>query len=279
MIKAIFFDIDGTLVNSHSKAHETTKEAIRSAQQRGILCGVATGRGPVRLERLIDYLNLDVYIAYNGQLVYTEDEVVYAKSFCQPVLEEIVSFAEENRRQILFGSRDKIEGSKTVRFGNSKLAKRFAKLLPKKFPVAFFKKAMRWFSGKHYKDRYRNLPILQEPIYQCILISPETEKDKLIKGLPNCEFQRSNPYSVDVIPKGGSKIKGIEAFAEANGIKLSEVMAFGDHFNDIEMLSNVGVGVAMGNAQDRVKEIADFVTHSNEEDGIAYAMKHFGVID
>lgn len=65
MIKAIFFDIDGTLVTNRSKALESTKQAINYARKNGILCGVATGRSPIKIKEIIDDLELDMYVVYN----------------------------------------------------------------------------------------------------------------------------------------------------------------------------------------------------------------------
>ncbi|MBU5588087.1 HAD-IIB family hydrolase, partial [Enterococcus sp. S125_ASV_20] len=87
MIKAIFFDIDGTLVTNRSKALESTKQAIEYARKNGILCGVATGRSPVKIKEIIDELELDMYVVYNGQLVFTADRTIIDHPFEQKVLE------------------------------------------------------------------------------------------------------------------------------------------------------------------------------------------------
>ena len=86
MIKAIFFDIDGTLIADNGKAMASTRAAIKEARKQGVLCGVATGRGPVELEKVIDYLDLDMFITYNGQFVYTKQNLIYAKPFSKNIL-------------------------------------------------------------------------------------------------------------------------------------------------------------------------------------------------
>lgn len=279
MIKAIFFDIDGTLVTNRSIALESTKQAIKEAQAKGIFCGVATGRGPVNLMDLTDHLDLDMYVTYNGQFVYTQKEVLRAEAFTPEVLMEIVTFADNEKRQMLFGSTNKMVGSTTMMIGNSKFMKRFVRYLPKHFPIRGMKKILQKFSPHRSSGRYKKLSILEEAIYQCILLSPESELADLSQKLPNCSFQRSNPYSVDIVPKGGSKVKGIEAFLAEHEITLAETMAFGDSHNDNEMLAAVGIGVAMGNAQSSTKVIADYITETNENHGITQAMKHFKIID
>lgn len=278
MIKAIFFDIDGTLITADSKVLDSTKEAIRLAQAQGIFCGVATGRGPVKIHERIEQVPLDVFVLYNGQLVYTKDKEIYLRPFSKEVLQQIVDFADDEHRQIIFGARHRMDGSHLMKWSQNSLLKRIASWMPKWFPVRSTRRLLQSFSPNRKKGRYKKLAILREPIYQCVLFSAEHETAKLEKLFPDCSFQRSNPYSVDIVPKNGSKYHGILEFINSAGIKPEEVMAFGDHYNDIEMIQKFGIGVAMGNGLSEVKEQADYVTASNEKDGIYQAMKHFGII-
>ena len=278
MIKAIFFDIDGTLITSDSKVLESTREAIRLAQNQGILCGIATGRGPVKIEERIERLPLDVYVMYNGQLVYTNEKDIYLRPFSNEVLQQIVDFADDEHRQIIFGGRYRVDGSHLMKLSQKSLLKKIAGWMPKWFPVRSTRRLLQSFSPNREKGRYKKLSNLQAPIYQCVLFSAETEAQRLQERLPNCSFQRSNPYSVDIVPKYGTKYHGILEFIKAVGIKPEEVMAFGDHYNDIEMIQKVGIGVAMGNGLSEVKAQADYVTATNEQDGIYQALKHFKII-
>ena len=97
-------------------------------------------------------------------------------------------------------------------------------------------------------------------------------------SLPECTITRSNPFSVDIIPKGGSKIEGIKEALKFYDIKLEEAIAFGDSWNDLEMLEGIGIGVAMGNGNEDIKGQADYVTDTNDLDGIYKALVHFKVI-
>lgn len=278
MIKAIFFDIDGTLVNNNSEMLASTKSSIAYAQAQGIICGVATGRSPVHLSQQIHELTIDIFVTYNGQLVYTKEEILRAEPFSKTVLNEIVTFSDRYHRQILFGSEDQIDGSSLMNFGQKKWAKKLVRFLPKRFPIAVLKNAASRFSFHRKERRYHDLAILSKPIYQCVLLSPQSEFSWLQEQLPDCRFTRSNPYAVDIIPAGGSKLSGIEKFAEHFNLSLDQVMAFGDSWNDLEMLRGVGVGVAMGNAEPEVKAVADFVTKTNDEEGIYSALCHYGIV-
>ncbi|OJG98639.1 cof-like hydrolase [Enterococcus termitis] len=278
MIKAIFFDIDGTLVNKQGKALESTKRAIALAQEQGIICGIATGRGPIHLSQKIDELNLDVFVTYNGQLVFSEEKTIRSAHFPEETLKRIVAFSDRYHRQIMFGSRRSMEGSSLMRFGQNKWAKRLSYFIPKRLPMTVTKNLISRLSIHRKEQRYFELDILKEPIYQCVLLSPPSELDTLKEQLPDCHLTRSNPYTIDIIPAGGSKMIGIQKCVEFFGISTEEIMAFGDSWNDLEMLTGVGIGVAMGNAEEDVKKVADFVTQSNEADGIYQALRHYGII-
>lgn len=277
-IKAIFFDMDGTLLSSTGRLLPSTKAAIKEAQEQGIFVGVATGRDPEKIAQILKDVQLDMYVTYNGQLVYTNKGTIYAQSFNKAVLEEVVTYADEHNRSISFGSRNEVKGSRLMRLGQSVLVQRLGHLVPRQFPVRTMKGAMQRLSFYKGKDHYEKLAILNQPIYQCMMLSPASETEQLKQALPHCSFHRSNSYAVDIVPKGGSKLQGIYRFLRYHGIDSAEVMAFGDHFNDISMLTGVGIGVAMGNGMVATKEAADYVTDTNNHDGIVKALRHYGVI-
>ena len=91
----------------------------------------------------------------------------------------------------------------------------------------------------------------------------------------NCKYTQWYDYGYDVIPKNSGKQEGIKAILKYYGLKSEEVMAFGDGHNDIEMLSTVGCGIAMGNANDEVKKHADEITESVHNDGVAIGIKKY----
>lgn len=279
MIKAIFFDIDGTLISSHGKVLPSTKRAIKQAQKNGILCGISTGRGPESIQPIVKELDLDMFVTYNGQVVYTKETTIYARPFEQTVLEEIIHYANDHSRQMMLGGRHHMEGSLTMRIGQSAFVRRMIRFVPKWFPIRSMKLALQHYSPNRQVDRYSKLAILQEPIYQCVMLSADYEAEKLRHALPACDFQRSNPYTIDIVPKGGSKLGGIRFFLAHEGIELSEAMVFGDHLNDIEMIEGVGLGVSMGNGMIETQQAADYVTDTNDKNGIENALIHFQLIE
>ena len=96
--------------------------------------------------------------------------------------------------------------------------------------------------------------------------------------MPHCTSARWHPLFTDITPLGGTKQNGINKFLEYYHIDLSETMAFGDGGNDIQMLQHVHTSIAMGNANDDVKAIADYVTDTVDHDGIYNALKHYDLI-
>ena len=120
--------------------------------------------------------------------------------------------------------------------------------------------------------------VLQQRILQ---ITPFFDKDyetELMARLPGCTSGRWHPAFTDVTAKGADKGEGLLTMAKYAAFDPQYTMAFGDGGNDTTMIRRAGIGVAMGNAIDDLKKEADFVTTSVDEDGIRYALSHFGLI-
>ena len=110
-------------------------------------------------------------------------------------------------------------------------------------------------------------------------VFPVTSEEALADlDLAGMSKKRWHPRAVDIYPAEGGKVAGMEAFLEVNGLTIDGAIAFGGVKNDIEMLERVGTGVAMGNAMDEVKAVADFVTTADRDDGIENALRCFGLL-
>lgn len=277
-IKAVFFDIDGTLLNDRKNVQKSTIKAIRNLKDQGILVGLATGRGPSFVQPFLENLGLDFAVTYNGQYIYSRSEIIYTNQLSKTTVYRLIRYAGARRREISLGTASGLLGSGIIGLGTSRLGQIVSSLVPRKWAKAIER------SFKHFIRRItpQNIDslmvILREPIYQVVLVATEGESERIQKQFPRVKLTRSSPYSMDVISEGQSKVKGIERVGQCYGFDLSEVIAFGDSDNDIEMLSQVGIGVAMGNASQQVKENARYTTADNNDDGISKALAHYGLI-
>jgi Cof subfamily protein (haloacid dehalogenase superfamily) len=120
---------------------------------------------------------------------------------------------------------------------------------------------------------------LENPVYQIIpYVDDEQAGIYPLSVLKYCKATRWNAYAMDIIPSSGSKKEGIKRVLEYYKIPLENTMAFGDGENDIEMLEYVAIGIAMGNAGEKVKKAADYVTDGVDDDGILHALEHYHLI-
>ena len=246
MIKAVFFDIDGTLVSF--KTHvvpKSTLHAIELLKKKGIKVFIATGRHRSSINNLGD-LEFDGYVTLNGGYVFAgKDDVIYKHSIPDKDIEALVRYQEHE---------------------------------------AFMN-----YTDKAVNDVFHllNFPappirpiedIIGKTVYQLIAFFTQEQEKRIMKVLSHCESTRWNPLFTDIVPFGSSKRVGIDKMLEHFHIGLDECMAFGDGGNDIQMLSHVGIGIAMGNAAKEVMDAAGYVTTSVDENGIYNALKHFNVI-
>ena len=261
MTKALFFDIDGTLVSFQTHAIPTsTIEALTRAHEKGIQIFIATGRPTLIINNLGELQSrglIDGYITMNGGYCYVGNEIIYKSPILPAEVQTMARISQEKGYACIFVG----EHEAWVCQPDDELRQIFYNFLGvKEFPEVSFEEAT------------------SHEIYQLTpFFSAEDEKEIAFQ-MPDCEFGRWYHTFVDITAKGNTKQNGIDQFIKHFGFKLEETMAFGDGGNDIGMLRHAGIGVAMGNAKDDVKASADYVTASVDEDGIAKALKHFGVI-
>jgi len=257
-IKAVFFDIDGTLLSF--KTHEvpaSTEEAIAQLQAQGIKTILSTGRSINSIDH-VKYLNFDGYITFNGGYCVTKEGAILLKKAIDPQdIQAILYYAQQQPLSFSFMSEKEI----TIHDVTPEIAGMYAHLnlpVPKLVDI----------------NNVDIHSILQTNIF----LGPEEEEEFMKKVMPNSVASRWTPLFADVNPLGQSKKVGINVFCDYFGIDIAETMAFGDGGNDITMLQHVQLGIAMGNANPEVKEIADFITDDVDNDGIWNALKHFKVL-
>lgn len=257
-LKAVFFDIDGTLLSF--KTHQvssSTQQAIAALQAKGIKVILSTGRSINSIDH-VKYLNFDGFITFNGGYCVTQDgEVLFKQSIDARDIEAILDYSKQNALSFSFMSEREI----TIHDVTPEIAGMYAHLnLPIPAPVDV--------------EKVDTESVLQTNIF----MGPAEEAAFMAAVMPNSVASRWTPLFADVNPKGQSKKVGIDIFCQHFGIALNETMAFGDGGNDIEMLKHVQMGIAMGNANPEVKAIANYITDDVDSDGIWNALKYFGVI-
>lgn len=258
-IKAIFFDIDGTLVSF--KTHtvpQATIDAISQLRRNGIKVFVATGR-MLAMTDVLDGIEFDGYIAYNGACCVDskKEKVIYKSAIPQDELDALVARLDDDRFPVSFMCRRNM----FVNYMDDTVLD-VAKLVNVAPPQV--------------QDPHITIT---EDVYQLCIYVGDDKLDEIIKEvLPKCEYSRWISTFADVNLKGMSKQTGIDKMLEHFNIDLGATMAFGDGGNDISMLRHVVVGVAMGDAEDHVKASADYVTDTVDENGVVNALKHYGLL-
>ncbi|MBP9636944.1 MAG: Cof-type HAD-IIB family hydrolase [Bacteroidaceae bacterium] len=257
MIKAIFFDIDGTLVSFRThKVSESTQKALKILRKKGIKTFIATGRH-LRAINNLPGLEFDGYVTLNGGLCFGESgKLISQTSIPQEDLFSYLDYIEENPMPCVFVRK----GDLHINYINQEVIDLFKLLDFIEVPTADLRE------------------IAKEDVSQLIAFFDQTKDAEVMTHLPNCTSTRWYHTFTDVVPKGICKSKGIAQVIEKLGIQREEIMAFGDGGNDIDMLQYAGIGVAMGNAENEVKEVADYLTDTVDNDGILKALEHFQIL-
>lgn len=256
MIKALFFDIDGTLVSFKTHAiPQSTIEAINEARNNGVKVFIATGR-PKAIMNNLGKLEFDGYITMNGAYCYVGNEIIHKQPIPASDVETAIAMVKKQSLSSTFVLEKKMyicnPGWMTDEFSTILNVPHLPSIDP---------------------DQLANAEVFQMSPF----ITPAQEKEWM-KLLPQCEAGRWHPSFVDIVAKGNSKARGIDEIIAYFDIPLEATMCFGDGGNDIPMLEHAATGVAMGNAKDEVKRTANYVTDTVDNDGIYKALKHFNVI-
>ncbi|MEJ9281512.1 Cof-type HAD-IIB family hydrolase [Ureibacillus thermosphaericus] len=256
MKKVLFFDVDGTLYNSKKRLPLSAKDAIYQAKRNGYEIAIATGRAPFMIQSILKELEIDTFITFNGQYVVYKNEVIFTDSVPQDDLTEIIEFGSMRNHPVVFIDDEKMIATTE---GNKKIEQ---SLLSLRYPYPEI-------NPHFYKEN---------AVYQTLIFMEEEEEAIYHETFSNVKFVRWHPYSCDILPKDGSKARGIKKVLEKMNIPIENAIAFGDGLNDIEMLQAVGVGVAMGNAKEQVKKVADVVGEHVDNDGLVKVMKKLEII-
>ena len=257
MIKAIFFDIDGTLV-SHTKKDipEGVLTALDELRAKGILLFIASGRHISEFPALPlhDY-PFDGYVTETGQICYNGAfETIYEQPFTDEDTESLVRMFNEREIPIVLLN----DRSLYINFVNEYVVRTQNAINTPIPPI----------------DSYHG-----EKLYGATVFGESATIDRVEERLTASRATRWNRFAADIVLGEAGKENGIRKMLDHYGISRDEIMAFGDADNDLDMISFAGIGVVMGNGTERMKEIADYVTASVDEGGVVEALRHFGLIE
>ncbi|WP_027108038.1 Cof-type HAD-IIB family hydrolase [Lacticigenium naphthae] len=274
MVKLIFFDIDGTLVTQQNKIPSSTKKAIRQLKEKGIVPIIATGRAPVLLEEIRKELEIDSFVAMNGQYIMLEGKVFYKNPLEYETVDKLVQFAAIEKDGVVLCTEDEILGNsiaQIMRRGSLlKVLRGIGEFIPGTIIFQIARKVRhRAVKEEIYRDK---------TIYQ-VIIQAQEEKDAHYRSkFPDLHFTRANRFGMDVISEGMSKAAAIEKILTVYSVTSDETVAFGDGLNDVEMLKFVGRGVAMGNGHEAAKNAAYLTADTANNDGIYKALKELKIL-
>lgn len=261
MIKAAFFDIDGTLVPfAQEFLSDRLLADLAGLRERGVKIFLSTGRTLQDLETtgMLRGAQFDGYVTINGQFCCDGDGVPFRD---RPIGRDDMRGAYEILRgnpqipALLEGN-----GESYLTQINDRVREIYQFLHTTLYPVC----PLEW--------------MLEGKVYQFVPFVPPNEEGVFLDAMPGCTYTRWHPLGIDVMPRDGGKNVGVRAVMERYGLSREEVMAFGDGENDMTMLALAGISVAMGNGEEQVKAMASYVTDTAENDGVSKALRHFGLL-
>lgn len=266
MVKIILSDIDGTFLRHDKSVPETHEQALKNILARGIKFAFVSARMPEAIYPITDGINLPhtAVISYSGALVLTADEkILYDKKISLDDTKKIFPVIENSWKDIAVN----------YYTGRKWYVRQIEKRVQREIDITQATAEIADFDELISKNILPNkiLVMCEPPI--C-----EEMEAKLGKQFPNLNVVRSAPHLLEIMDKSVSKATGIEVLLKYYGFTVDEAIAFGDNYNDIEMLQYIPQSVAMGNAPQKILEVASTVTDTNENGGIYTYLKKINLL-
>ncbi len=264
LYKIIFLDIDGTLIKSDHTISEATIDIIQKLKENKIRVVLVSARPIHGMIKIAEDTGLQGFpaVSLNGAFIFMNDKVVFESAIEIDIARHIYDY-----------------------------------LKPYHATTIFYNQQV-WFSEMpdhhtRYEQKITDIPITIEPFNNTIqywqkqssgpnkilVIGEELEIDEIKNNLTSqfnnrLNIHTSKPTYLEIMSREASKLSAVKYLLEQFKLKREEAIAIGDHFNDREMIVYAGMGVAMGNAPDEVKAAADYITDTNNQDGVAKALKY-----
>lgn len=263
--KIVFSDVDGTLLSNHYQVLPGTLKAIRALKERGIPFVIISGRSPSGIYPILreNQFNCPI-ISYSGGMIRDENgEILYSKGFSRETAAEVIAYIEENQ----------MDCSWNLYSNDDWLVKDKADV-----------RVMKEENYVHAQSKEGNISALEDGAkvnkIMCICNPEKTSEieQSLKEAFPELSIAKSSDILLEIMQNGVTKGEAIRWLCQKWDIPTEAAVAFGDNYNDVEMLETVGMPFLMGNAPSELKERFPNHTDDNDSEGIARALKKLGVI-
>lgn len=256
MTKAIlFFDIDGTLLDHRGQVPPSNRRAIQELKQRDYLPVICTGRGRGELGTILVDTGIDTAILLNGMEILQKKTLLFQDKIALKLVQQLQDLTQQLGHSLGYYSQGSIK-------------------------VAAYDETMRQ-NFVHFHQNMPQITNIQESAKNCqmlLLFSDQPQLDTVYQqAMPQLTFSRNSPYSIDVTPAGLDKGAGIRRLLQLLDLNLP-TYAFGDGLNDLSMFATVDTAIAMENGRAETKQAADYITLSNDKDGVPHALKQLEII-
>lgn len=265
-IRMIAMDVDGTLYNSRSVISQENIEAMKAAQEKGIIVAIATGRTPANMMVATREVGLHCpVIGTNGTHVVDAENNIIFQRFMDPQ-----AAIEAQKRLSEMDTEYNVVTSDALCMSKAHNAYNMDKSFYDK--LALF--GQECLSGPENAWQCARRHVNKLFAYNCADI--QAVRDAL-KDIPGIYLSQSGKDNVEIMPIGADKVLGIQAMAAHYGIAMKDVMTLGDEMNDLGMIRAAGWGIAMGNATKAVKDAARYVTETCDDHGVARAIWRYAL--
>ena len=263
--KLLVLDLDGTLTNSKKEITENTKNKLIEAQKNGIIIVLASGRPTYGIVPLAEQLEIAKYggfiLSFNGGKIinWATKEIIYENDLSQKQIPLLYNYAKESGVEILSYDNEYIVSESD---DNEYI------------------KHESFLNKMNIKKVDSFLCVFNKDVPKCLIVGDKEILINLEKRMKNdlsdqMSIYRSEPFFLELMPLNIDKALSLEKLLLHLKIDKSQMIACGDGYNDLSMIRYAGLGIAMANAQPEVKEAADYITLSNEEDGVAAIVEQF----
>ena len=264
--RVIALDLDGTLTNHDKVVTPRTRQALLQAQEEGAIIVLASGRPTYGITPVAECLELDkrggYILSYNGGNIVNAQtgEKLFSQFLPDTVIPVLYQYAKEHQHALLGYAGNEI----ITEMPEDQYVKEESRI------------------NKMNIRKVDNLTEALEPHPTKLLMTGDPsdmlKAEQELVGIlgEQMDIFRSAPFFLELVPKGIDKAQSLLRLLSKINLTSADMIAFGDGYNDLSMLKLAGMGVAMANAAPEVRAEADYVTLSNEEDGVAAALKHFG---